>query len=81
MGGWIDGKRYNLKFNGEAGYVNGETIDSWKERSPEVLQGYSRCDVWNLDVTACLWKALPDHDIDKKICNARRELPLHFCLM
>ena len=29
----------------EAGDVRGETVDSWKERLPELLQGYSICDI------------------------------------
>ena len=28
-----------MKINGEAGDVRGETIDPWKERLPELLQG------------------------------------------
>ena len=69
--GWLDRwkKRYNvkkMKINAEAGDVSGETIDSWKERLPELLQGYSRCDVWNLDETASFWKAPPDHGFGKK---------------
>ena len=44
--GWLDRwkRRYNvkkMKINGEAGDVSGETVDSWKERLPELLQGYS----------------------------------------
>lgn len=63
-------KRYNVKkmnINGEAGDVRGEKIDSWKER----LQGYSRCDIYNLNETACFWRALPDHDFGKKVQNAK----------
>ena len=55
-----------MKINGEAGDVRGETVDSWKERLPELLQGYLSCDIWNLDETACFWKALPDHGFGKK---------------
>ena len=68
---WLDRwkKRYNMKkmkINEEAGDVRGEMVDSWKERLPELLQGYSSCDIWNLDETACFWKALPDHGFGKK---------------
>ena len=31
---------------GESGSV---TVDSWKERIPEIVQGHSVDDVWNLD--------------------------------
>ena len=56
--GWLDRwkKRYNvkkMKINGEAGDVRGETVDSWKDRLPELLQGYLSCDIWNLDETTC----------------------------
>ena len=40
--GWLD-KRYNikrLKVNGESGDVQGETVDSWKERLPEIIHGF-----------------------------------------
>ena len=76
-----------MKINGEAGDVRGETVDSWKEMLPELLQGYLSCDIWNLDEMACFWKALPDHGfgggksqfIGGKKPN--RGLPLLFWLM
>ena len=45
--GWLDKwkKTYNvkqLKICGESGDVQGETIDSWKERLPEIIQGYEK---------------------------------------
>lgn len=74
--GWLDQwKKYimsKMKMNGEAGEVSGETIDSWKERLPELLQGYSRRDIWNLDETACFWKALPDHGFGKNAVQFQR---------
>jgi len=44
--GWLDRwkKRYNIKHvktNGESGEVSGATVDSWKERLSELLQGYT----------------------------------------
>ena len=46
--GWLDKwkKRYNVKQlricgeSGGDGDVQGETVKSWKERLPEILQGY-----------------------------------------
>ena len=35
-------------------------VESWKERLPESLQGYSSRDIYNLDETGCLWRALPE---------------------
>ena len=52
--GWLDKweERYNikrLKVNGESGDVQGETVDSWKERLPEIIHNYDKDDVWNMD--------------------------------
>jgi hypothetical protein len=33
------------------GDVQGETVDSWKKRLPEIIQGYDSDDVWNMDET------------------------------
>ena len=45
----------------ESGDVKGETVDSWKERPPELVKGYSKDDIWNMDESAWVyWKALPD---------------------
>ena len=62
-------KRYNvkrMKISGESGDVRGETVESWKERIPELLQGYPSENIWNLNETACFWKALPDHGSGKR---------------
>ena len=69
--GWLDRrrKRYNVKkmmISEEAGDVRRKTDDSQKERLPELLQGYSSCDIWNLDETAGFHKVLPDRGYGKK---------------
>ena len=74
--GWLDRwkKRYNvhrMKINGESGYVSGLTIDSWKERIPELLQGYSAENIWNLDETGCFWRALPEYGFSNKGSQCR----------
>ena len=61
--GWLESwkKRYNIKqvvISGESGDVNGDTVLSWKERLPEIVAGYAPRDVWNIDETGCLWRAL-----------------------
>ena len=48
--GWLDKwkKRYNiirLKVKGESRDVQGETVDSWTERLPEIIHGYDKDDV------------------------------------
>ena len=56
--GWLDGwkERYNvrqMKVSRESGDVSGATVDSWKERLPDVVHGYSAKYIWNLD--CCEW--------------------------
>lgn len=35
--------------------------DLWKERLPNLVQGYSKENIWNLYKTDCVWRALPYH--------------------
>ena len=35
-------------------------VESWKECLPELLQGYSSNNIYNLDETGCFWWALPE---------------------
>ena len=62
--GWLS--RWKLRYNvkriticGESGDVSGDTVTSWKERLPEIIEGYAKEDVYNLDETGCFWRALP----------------------
>ena len=69
--GWLSKwkTRYNVKrvsICGESGDVCGETITSWKERVPEILRGYDKRDVFNLDETGCFWRALPNRGFGQK---------------
>ena len=69
--GWLDRwkRRYNvkrMKINGESGDVRGETVESWKESLPELLQSFSKENIWNIDETACFWRALPDYGFGKR---------------
>ena len=44
--------------------MRGETLDSWKERLPEIIDGYAKDNVWNMDETGVLFfKALPDRGL------------------
>ena len=56
-----------MKVNGESGDVTGETVDSWKERIPELVWGYSEEDIQNLDETGCFWQALPEYGFGQKV--------------
>ena len=38
---------------------------SWKEQLPEILEGYASKGIWNMDETACLWRALPEKGLGK----------------
>ena len=69
--GWLDKwkKRYNikqLKICGESGDVRGETVESWKERLPEIVHGYNKENIWNMDETGLFFKALPDRGFGQK---------------
>lgn len=55
-----------VTISGESGDVAGETVESWKERLPELLQGYEAKNIWNLDKTGCFWKALPEKGFGQK---------------
>ena len=68
---WLDlwKKQYDvhrMKIKGESGDVSGETVDSWKERLPELVRGYPAENIWNLDETGCFWRALREHGFGKK---------------
>ena len=61
--------RYNIKqfvISGESGDVDGASIDSWKERLPELLQGYKKEDIMNLDETGCFWQVMPNRGFNQK---------------
>ena len=69
--GWLESwkKRHNVKqvvVSGEAGEVRGETVSSWKEWLPEIINGYNAKDIWNLDETGCYWQALPEKGFGEK---------------
>ena len=69
--GWLEKwkNRYNLRqlsVCGESGDVKGKTVDSWKERLPEIVQGYSKDDIWNMDETGVFWEALPNRGFGQK---------------
>ena len=55
-----------LTISEESGDVQGETVDSWEERIPEIVQGYQKEVIWNLDETGVFWQALPDHGFGQK---------------
>ena len=69
--GWLE--KWKLRHNikqmrvcGESGDVRGETVDSWKERLPEILQGYAKENIWNMDETGVFWRALTEYGFGQK---------------
>ena len=85
--GWLDRwkKRYDIrkiKICGESADVSGETVESWKERLPEILHGYSANNIWNLDETGCFWRALPEHGFGKKgsLCKGGKKAKQRFTI-
>ena len=41
--------------NRESGDVQSEAVDSWKERLPEIIHGYDKDDVWDMDGLSSLF--------------------------
>ena len=69
--GWLERwkRRYNVQkvaVSGESGDVSGVTVSAWKERLPEILRGYDKKNLYNLDETGCFWKALPQQGFAEK---------------
>ena len=69
--GWLDKwKQHHFikraSVCGESGDVSGATVDSWKERLPEILSGYQMENIYNLDETGCFWRSLPDKGFGEK---------------
>ena len=54
--GWLTRwkQRHNIKqrtVSGESGDVSSETVESWLERVPSVIEGYEARNIWNTDET------------------------------
>ena len=51
---------------GEGGDVPEKTMLSWIERLQELTERYSLENIWNMDESGCIFKALPDADLVQK---------------
>ncbi len=76
--GWLKKwkKRFSIKYFkicGESGDVQGVTIDSWKECLPELVRGYSKNDIWNMDETGLFFVLYLIMALPKKVVVAREE--------
>ena len=75
-----------MTVSGESGEVREETVQSWKERLPVILAGYSPQDILNMAETGKFYRALPNKSLSEaaKQCrgnNPRRGLHVRSLLM
>ena len=66
--GWLDRlkKRRGIKakvISGESGDVREETVDSWEESLPEILEGWAPQNIWNMHETGQFFRALPNRSL------------------
>ncbi|XP_071962442.1 uncharacterized protein [Antedon mediterranea] len=62
--GWLEKwkKRHGVAFsdsNRGRPSIDGKFQNSWAERSSELMSGFQAEDIWNMELTAIYWKALP----------------------
>ena len=41
--------------------MNEDTVDSWRERHPDILQGWVPENIWNMNETAQFFRVLSSH--------------------
>ena len=85
--GWLEKwkQRYHVRrvaICGESGDVSGVMVSSWKERLPEIVRGYEKKNIYNLDETGCFWRALPERGfVEKgKRCNGGKKSKLRLTI-
>ena len=64
---------------GESGEVSGKIVESWKERLPEIIEGYATNNIWNMDDSGCFWEAFPEKGLAEKgkACHGGNNSKLH----
>ena len=62
--------------------MSGVTVSSWKERLPEIIWGYDKKDIYNLNEPGCFWRALPERGfVEKgKRCNRGKKSKLRLTI-
>ena len=70
--GWLHKwkKRFNvkqLKICGESG----STVDSWKERLPEIIKGFKKEEIWNMDETGLFCEHCQTKGFSKNPSNVK----------
>ena len=62
--------------------MQGKTVDSWKERLPEIVQGCEIDNIWNMDETGLFRHALPERGFGQKSNSWKEEqTAAHHCLL
>ena len=59
-------KRHGITFKaaaGESAAVDSDIVDDWLTRLPQILDGYSPDDIFNMDETGIFFKLLPDRTL------------------
>ena len=46
--------------SGECASADGEVVDDWQARLPNLTEGYEARDIYNMDKTGIVFRALPD---------------------
>ena len=79
--GWLDRfkNRSGIKarsISGKAVDVSQTTVDSWKERLPDILQGLDPENIWNMDETGQFFRALPNKSLaeSSRTCTGGKNL-------
>ena len=77
--GWLTRwKERNISqriISGESGDISTQTVESWLERLPSIVEGYTPENIWNCDETGLLWKSLLDKGLaeKKKACKGGKK--------
>ena len=70
--------------SGESGEVREETVQSWKERLPVTLAGYSLEDTLNMGETGKFYRALPNKSLSeasKQCRDGKLQGEDHMCVL
>jgi hypothetical protein len=69
--GWLTRfrQRHNISFLsvcGESACVSQDTVEDWKDKLSDIIEGYSARDIYNMDETGLFFRALPDKTLSVK---------------
>jgi hypothetical protein len=51
---------------GESACVSQDTVQDWKDKLSDIIEGYSARDIYNMDETGLFFRALPDNTLSVK---------------